>query len=139
MDSYHEHHDRDETEEDQAMDERSLGFHSMNGATEDTPVGNIPKQEDFSMDQENLNIGAHRVENDVELLGAPNSQRDSPSESKPVIPTLTPPAPEPDSKPSVGAKPNYKHQYTLSGHKLSISSLKFSPSGAILASSGVFA
>lgn len=120
------------------MDEGSLLFHSTKGATEGPPA-DIPKQEDFTMDQEDLNLGAHMIEKDVELLSTPNSQPASPPESKPILPTLTSPAPEPDSKASVGAKPNYKLQYTLSGHSLSISSLKFSPSGAILASSGVFA
>jgi WD40 repeat protein len=38
---------------------------------------------------------------------------------------------------SSAAAPNYKPQLILSGHKKSISSVKFSPDGSMLASAGV--
>ena len=43
-----------------------------------------------------------------------------------------------EPQPTRQQKPNYKVQYILSGHTMSISSLKFSPDGSVLASSGVF-
>lgn len=48
--------------------------------------------------------------------------------------------PEPDTeKPlpsSSGPSPNYQLRAILSGHKLSISAIKFSPDGSMLASAG---
>jgi len=35
-------------------------------------------------------------------------------------------------------RPNYRAKFILSGHTMSISSLKFSPDGSLLASSGAF-
>lgn len=52
-------------------------------------------------------------------------------EQAPQKPTLTNPV-----LPSIANKPNYKHHLTLSGHTMSISALKFSPAGSMLASSG---
>lgn len=58
---------------------------------------------------------------------------------------LVPSPPVPTSPPSVEnssqetTRPNYKLRYMLSGHTRSVSSLKFSPDGSLLASSGVFA
>lgn len=50
----------------------------------------------------------------------------SPPQTHPVTP----------QSPDAPLKPKYKLRYTLSGHTMSISSLKFSPDGSILASSG---
>lgn len=36
------------------------------------------------------------------------------------------------------SRPNYRAKFILSGHTMSISSLKFSPDGSLLASSGAF-
>ena len=44
----------------------------------------------------------------------------------------TPAIPEPQSK-----RPNFKTRFILSGHTRSISAVKFSPDGSMLASSGV--
>ncbi|KAF8912836.1 WD40-repeat-containing domain protein [Gymnopilus junonius] len=42
----------------------------------------------------------------------------------------------PEHSSSSALKPNYKLRYILSGHRLSISAIKFSPDGSILASAG---
>lgn len=56
----------------------------------------------------------------------------------PLSPPRTQPvSPQPPSELSKTG-PRYKLRYTLSGHTRSISSLKFSPDGSILASCGVF-
>lgn len=49
---------------------------------------------------------------------------------EPQKPTLT------NDVPSIANRLNYKHHLTLSGHTMSISALKFSPTGSMLASSG---
>ena len=43
---------------------------------------------------------------------------------------------EQQAVPSPSKNPRYNLRYTLSGHRQSISSLKFSPDGSILASAG---
>lgn len=50
-----------------------------------------------------------------------------------------PEQPSPPERNQQTHKPHFKLKYTLSGHTMSISSLKFSPDGSMLASSGVFA
>jgi len=105
---------------------------------------------DYSVDDGNLIIGkmeedtddghliVQKIEEDVE----PSLQETS--NIIPSSPSIGPPAslhsPSSDVELIVSkVPPNYKHRYTLSGHTMSISSLKFSPSGSVLASSGVFA
>lgn len=105
---------------------------------------------DYSVDDGNLivekmeedaddgNLVVQKVEEDAEL---------SLQESSNIIPSS--PSIEPLCSPSADVelivlkvhppKPNYKHRYSLSGHTMSVSSLKFDPSGSVLASSGVFA
>lgn len=56
----------------------------------------------------------------------------------PDVPRSPPPLEQPTDSVTV-PKPNYKSRYLLSGHTMSISSLKFSPDGSKLASSGVLA
>ena len=153
MDLDHDAHDSDATEDqDHPMENEPIIPHEIVGNSEAGPVADLPKQEDldFPMDQGNLTVIAHKTEEDADLLATANPQHEIPTETKPILPVSTSPAPEPappgppspaepapEPKPSAVPKPQYKHQYSLSGHTLSISSLKFSPSGAILASSGV--
>lgn len=126
------------------MDEGSLIVRNVEDDTDAiSNVDDMHDQEDFSMDEGNLVV--HKIEEDTELPlpESPNNQpiplQSPPAESKQALPVPHLPAPAADSPPAMGSKPNYKHQFTLSGHNMSISSLKFSPSGSMLASSGVFA
>jgi len=43
-----------------------------------------------------------------------------------------------ENSPQAQPKPNYEPRFMLSGHTMSISSVKFSPDGATLASAGEF-
>ena len=43
-----------------------------------------------------------------------------------------------ENPPQAQPKPNYEPRFMLSGHTMSISSVKFSPDGAMLASAGEF-
>jgi WD40 repeat protein len=108
---------------------------------------------DYSVDDGNLivekmeedtddgNLIVQKVEEDAELSLQESSNIIPPS------PSIEPPTslrfPSVDVELIVSKapppKPNYKHRYTLSGHTMSVSSLKFGPSGSVLASSGVFA
>ncbi|KAF7975790.1 hypothetical protein HWV62_8615 [Athelia sp. TMB] len=152
MDLDHDAHDSDATEDqDHPMENESIIPHEIVGNSEAGPVADLPKQEDldFPMDQGNLTVVAHKTEEVADILATSNPQHEITPEIKPTLPVSTLPTPEPappgppgpaepapEPKPSLVSKPHYKHQYSLSGHTLSISSLKFSPSGAILASSG---
>lgn len=61
------------------------------------------------------------------------------SPSLPVPPSPPQTHPVTPESPHHPLTPNYKLRYTLGGHTMSISSLKFSPDGSMLASSGGFA
>jgi len=43
-----------------------------------------------------------------------------------------------ENLPQAQPRPNYEPRFMLSGHTMSVSSVKFSPDGAILASAGEF-
>lgn len=53
------------------------------------------------------------------------------------VPKVQPSIEKAHEPPPVNKKPDYKLRYIMSGHSMSISSLKFSPDGSLLASSGV--
>lgn len=84
------------------------------------------------MDVEKQDSGLNNL-NDFPMEGVSSVDSKSPS-------TLQPPVQPPDTPDVDNAlKPHYKLRYSLGGHTLSISSLKFSPNGSILASSGMLA
>ena len=85
---------------------------------------------------------------DYNSYDRPTSQSPPPPESRQSLaPTALSPAPLPDSlihtpapvpenRPQGPYRPNYKPDLILSGHSRSISSVKFSPDGSMLASCG---
>jgi COMPASS component SWD3 len=55
----------------------------------------------------------------------------------PAAPVASPPAPpNPPTTAQARVRPRYELKHTLRGHKMSISSVKFSPDGMLLASCG---
>jgi COMPASS component SWD3 len=75
--------------------------------------------------------------------GPAPAEEDHAPETDVLMPESLPDAAPPDpiqpelSEPKPTPGPHYKIRYSLSGHTMSISSLKFSPDGSKLASSGL--
>lgn len=64
------------------------------------------------------------------------TEQDQLQETQPSIaPDVEMKVPDEVNQPTT-QKPNYKLQYSLSGHTMSVSSLKFSPDGTMLVSAG---
>lgn len=108
-----------------------------------TPSKDI-KQEELAGNNDTIHKMAEDMEPTQVLSAAPPNPdfkfSEAPSTTRSQSPSVLKhePASSSNATPAMPAT-NFRHRYTLSGHTMSISSLKFSPNGSILASSGVFA
>lgn len=75
-------------------------------------------------------IESHKQPDTVPMDDLPETTHSPPGVSTEVAPVK--------EEVALPPKPNYHAKFILSGHTMSISSLKFSPDGALLASSGAF-
>lgn len=64
------------------------------------------------------------------------AEQEQPQEAQPSVAPDVEMKVQDEVKQATPQKPNYKLQYSLSGHTMSVSSLKFSPDGTMLVSAG---